>query len=112
MQYLKKALYQMHAYVVLPNGTKIGNTSGTDLSSQTFDITGISPPPSTLESDQITIAIDSFKLLGLNFQAKYDTRVRCSPGQAQHQLRGSLTLGGSRITLTPPLVSSSWQYMM
>ena len=59
-----------HFYVVLPNGTKIGDTSGTDLSSTTFTITGISPP-NTVETDQVTVAIDSFKLIGLKFTSSF-----------------------------------------
>ncbi len=53
-------------YVKLPNGTKLGITSGTDLSTHKFTITGISPATS-LETEQLTIAIDSFKLIGLDF---------------------------------------------
>ncbi|SMD31554.1 ABC transporter substrate-binding protein, partial [Picrophilus oshimae] len=63
---------ECHFYVVLPNGTKIGDKSGTDLSSHTFTITGTSPP-TALESEQVTIAIDSFDSIGLKFTAAYVT---------------------------------------
>ena len=63
---------ECHFYVTLPNGTKIGDKSGTDLSSHTFTITGIAPA-TTLETEQTTIAIDSFAKVGLHFTAAYVT---------------------------------------
>ncbi len=56
-------------YVTLPNGTHIGDyPHGKDLSasSNAFDITYISPSNPTL-SAQLTIAIDSFKQIGIAF---------------------------------------------
>jgi peptide/nickel transport system substrate-binding protein len=63
---------ELNFYVVLPNGTKIGNTSGTDLSSHTFTITGISPA-TAVETSQITVGITSFAAIGLKFTSAYDT---------------------------------------
>ena len=65
IQNISKAGIDMHFYVTLPNGTKVGNLSGSDLSSHKFDITYISPSNPTLTA-QLTIAIDSFKLIGLD----------------------------------------------
>ncbi|KQB35242.1 ABC transporter substrate-binding protein [Acidiplasma cupricumulans] len=58
----------MGFYVTLPNGTRLGDTSGSDLSSHTFTITGISPF-NAVETSEITVAIDSFKLIGLTFNS-------------------------------------------
>ena len=66
IQNISKAGIHMHFYVTLPNGTKVGDPSGSDLSSHKFDITYISPSNPTLTA-QLTIAIDSFKLIGLDF---------------------------------------------
>jgi peptide/nickel transport system substrate-binding protein len=63
---------ELNFYVVLPNGTKIGNTSGTYLSSHTFTITGISPA-TAVETSQITVGITSFAAIGLKFTSAYDT---------------------------------------
>lgn len=72
IQNLTLAGKEMKFYVTLPNGTEIGDKSGTDLSTTTFTLTGISPP-TAIETDQLTIAIDSFKLIGLTFDTKYVT---------------------------------------
>lgn len=72
IQNLTLAGHEENFYVTLPNGSKIGNTSGTDLSSHTFTITGISPPTS-VETSQITVAISSFAKIGLTFKSSYIT---------------------------------------
>ena len=58
----------MNFYVTLPNGTRIGDKSGTDLSTHTFTLTGITPFTS-IETSELTIAIDSFKEIGLEFKS-------------------------------------------
>ena len=72
VQNLTAAGDEMHFYVKLPGGTKIGNTSGTDLSTHDFVITGTSPPTS-LEDSQVAVAIASFGDIGLKFTSKYVT---------------------------------------
>ena len=67
VQNLTIAAQEMHVYVKLPNGTIIGDKSGVDLSSHTFTLTGISPL-TTVESSELTIAVDSFSNIGLKFQ--------------------------------------------
>ena len=56
----------MHFYVKLPNGTKIGDTSGTDLSKHTFTITAISPLTS-VDTAKLSVAISSLGAIGLTF---------------------------------------------
>lgn len=68
IQNLTLAANAMHFYVTLPNGTKIGDTSGKDLSTHTLTLTDITPL-SSIETAEVTIAIDSFKEVGLNFQS-------------------------------------------
>ncbi|WMT50873.1 MAG: ABC transporter substrate-binding protein [Ferroplasma sp.] len=65
VQNLTLAGNEMHFYVKLPNGTKIGDTSGTALT-HTFHLTGISPF-NTVETSELTIAVDSFAKIGLAF---------------------------------------------
>ncbi len=70
IQNISAAGNELHFYVTI-NGHKYGDTSGTDLSSHTFTLTGISPATS-LETSQLTIAIDSFKShLGLTFNTQF-----------------------------------------
>ena len=64
---LTKAGDEMHFYVKLPNGVKIGDRSGTNLGSHSFTITGISPL-TTVETSEMTIAVDSFSQIGLTFR--------------------------------------------
>ena len=69
IQNLSTAGHEMNFYVKLPNGTKIGNTSNShaiDISKHTFTLTGISPL-NTVETSELTIAVDSFSDIGLTF---------------------------------------------
>ena len=68
VQNLTLAGKAMNFYVKLPNGNIIGDKSGTDLSTYTFTLTGITPF-STIETAEITNAIDSFKEIGLDFRS-------------------------------------------
>ena len=80
-------------YVVLPDGHKVGDTSGKDLSKHTFTLTGISPL-NTVETSELTIAIDSFKQIGLSFQ---------STGVSSSQINTWTTPGS-----TPHFVDLGW----
>ena len=71
-QNLSLAGKEMGFYVKLPNGNKIGDTSGTDLSSHDFVITGISPPTS-VETSELSVAVASFGDIGLKFTTTYVT---------------------------------------
>lgn len=62
--YLTLAGQQEHFYVVLPNGTEIGDTSGYDLSDYTFTLTAIEPVTNVL-ADQMDIFTASFANIGL-----------------------------------------------
>ncbi len=53
-------------YVVLPNGTHIGASTGIDISTHTFTITGIAPLTAAAKA-QLAIAIVSFASIGLKF---------------------------------------------
>jgi peptide/nickel transport system substrate-binding protein len=66
IQNLTLAGNEMKFYVTLPNGTIIGDRSGTDLSKHNFVLTGIAPS-TAIESSQLTIAISSFSKIGLTF---------------------------------------------
>ena len=68
VQNLTLAGKAMNFYVKLPNGNIIGDKSGTDLSTYTFTLTGITPF-SAIETAEITNAIDSFKEIGLDFRS-------------------------------------------
>ncbi len=63
---------EMDFYVVLPNGHKIGDTSGKDLSTHKFTITGLSPETS-VETAQLSAAISSFAQIGLTFTTRLVT---------------------------------------
>ena len=72
IQNLTMAGHEMNFYVKLPNGTKIGNTTNShaiDLSKHTFTLTGISPL-NTVDTSELTIAVDSFSNIGLTFNTK------------------------------------------
>ncbi|MCL4453676.1 MAG: ABC transporter substrate-binding protein [Candidatus Thermoplasmatota archaeon] len=71
IQNLTMAGHEMNFYVKLPSGKYIGNTTSinshaTDLSKHTFTLTGISPL-NTVETSELTIAVDSFSDIGLKF---------------------------------------------
>ena len=72
IQNLSLAGHEENFFVKLPNGTIIGNSSGTDLSTHTFTITGISPP-TAVETAQVAVAISSFAAIGLKFTSTYET---------------------------------------
>ena len=93
IQNLSTAGHEMHFYVKLPNGNKIGDTSGKDLSSHTFTITGISPF-NTVEKSQLTIAVDSFSDIGLTFKTAGVTE--------------STVSGWTNNTSTPQFVDLGW----
>ena len=63
---------ELNFYVVLPNGTKIGNVSGTDLSTHTFTIASISPA-TAVETAQMSIFINSYSVIGLKFKSSLVT---------------------------------------
>ena len=84
----------MHFYVKLPNGTKIGDTSSsTNLGTHTFHITGISPF-NTVETSELTIAVDSFAKIGLTFKPVGVTE--------------SLVSGWTNASATPQFVDLGW----
>ena len=72
---------------------KYGDTSGSDLSGHSFTLTGISPLTS-IETAQMTIAIDSFKLIGLTFTTQAVTE--------------SSVNGWTSNTSTPQFVDLGW----
>ena len=65
LQNISKYGNETSSYVTV-NGHTYGDKSGSNLGSHKFYITYISPSNPTLTA-QLTIAIDSFKLIGLNF---------------------------------------------
>ena len=93
IQNLTMAAKEMHDYVVLPNGTEIGDKSGSDLSKTTFTITGIAPA-TTVETSEITVAIDSFKEIGLSFTSTLVT--------------DSTVNGWTNASVTPQFVDIYW----
>ena len=94
IQNLTKAGNEMHFYVKLPNGTKIGDTSSsTNLGTHTFHITGISPF-NTVETSELTIAVDSFAKIGLTFKPVGVTE--------------SLVSGWTNASATPQFVDLGW----
>lgn len=72
VQNITKAGIQDGFYVVLPNGTSVGDKGGIDLSKHTFHIDGFAPP-TTLETAEISVFISSFARIGLNFASTYIT---------------------------------------
>jgi hypothetical protein len=93
IQNLTAAGNAMHFYVKLPNGTKIGDISGKDLSSHKFILTGISPL-NTVETSELTIAVDSFSDIGLTFTTAGVTE--------------SLVSTWTNATATPQFVDLGW----
>ncbi len=67
IQNLSKAGNETGFYVTV-NGHIIGDKKGTDLSSKTFYITSAAPA-TTVETSELTVAIDSFKDIGLTFKS-------------------------------------------
>jgi ABC-type transport system substrate-binding protein len=65
IQNISKAGNETGFYVKI-GSTEYGDKSGIDLSKHTFTLTGISPLNS-IETNELTIAIDSFRLIGLTF---------------------------------------------
>ncbi len=92
-QNISIAGHEMGFYVKLSNGTKLGDRSGTDLSTTTFRITGISPATS-LETASLTAAISSFAHLGLTFKT--------------HLVTESTVNGWTNATSTPQFVDLGW----
>jgi len=72
VQNITKAGLEDGFYVVLPNGSKVGDKSGIDLSTRTFHITGFAPPTS-LETAEISVFISSYARIGLSFASSYVT---------------------------------------
>ncbi len=85
---------ELHFYVKLPNGTKLGDTKGTDLSKHTFTLTGLAPGTS-VQTAQLTIAIDSFAQIGLTFNTKLVTE--------------SIVGSWSSASATPHFVDLAWE---
>jgi peptide/nickel transport system substrate-binding protein len=92
IQNITTAGNDMHFYVVI-NGKDVGDKSGTDLSKTTFTITGISPATS-IETSELTVAIDSFKEIGLTFTSRLVT--------------DSTVNGWTNATVTPQFVDLYW----
>ncbi|ARM75390.1 ABC transporter substrate-binding protein [Acidianus manzaensis] len=67
MKYLNEAGYEGHFYVVLPNGTTLGDTSGTELS--TMDIYALAPE-NALEEDELTIISQDLQQIGISTSVK------------------------------------------
>ncbi|WP_276935794.1 ABC transporter substrate-binding protein, partial [Ferroplasma acidiphilum] len=84
---------EMGFYVTLPNGSKVGDTSGTDLSHHTFAITGISPATS-IETASMSAAISSFTHIGLTFKTSLVTE--------------STVSGWTNASATPHFVDLGW----
>ena len=84
---------EMGFYVTLPNGSKVGDTSGTDLSHHTFAITGISPATS-IETASMSAAISSFTHIGLTFKTSFVTE--------------STVSGWTNASATPHFVDLGW----
>ncbi|BDB99757.1 ABC transporter substrate-binding protein [Saccharolobus caldissimus] len=68
LHYLNEAGYEGHFYVVLPNGTVLGDPNGTQL--QTLDIYAITPV-TALEQEQLNIIQQNLGQLGISVAFKY-----------------------------------------
>ncbi|WP_338604252.1 ABC transporter substrate-binding protein [Sulfolobus tengchongensis] len=68
MHYLNEAGYEGHFYVVLPNGTTLGDTKGSQLG--TLDIYALAPV-NELEQEELTIIQDNLQQIGISTSIKY-----------------------------------------
>ena len=93
IQNLSTAGNEMHFHVKLPNGTVIGDKSGTNLGTHTFTLTGISPF-TTVETSQLAVAVTSFSDIGLTFNT--------------HGVTESTVSGWTNNTSTPQFVDLGW----
>ncbi|ADB88610.1 ABC transporter substrate-binding protein [Saccharolobus islandicus] len=68
LHYLNEAGYEGHFYVVLPNGTTIGDTNGKQLGTLTIYALA---PVNELEQEQLTIVQDSLQKIGISTSIQY-----------------------------------------
>ncbi|MEM4797823.1 MAG: ABC transporter substrate-binding protein, partial [Saccharolobus sp.] len=68
LHYLNEAGYEGHFYVVLPNGTTIGDTNGKQLGTLTIYALA---PVNELEQEQLTIVQESLQKIGISTSIQY-----------------------------------------